>query len=84
MNIPRILDLRSQLDQKSCFLIGPRQTGKSWMIRHSLSDFGVVRHLQGRREIVPGTPDYGVMLETLLFHELRAWADCRGGVGLSY
>ncbi|MBP7864589.1 MAG: hypothetical protein KA419_01460 [Acidobacteria bacterium] len=34
-----------------------------------LFDCGVVRHLQGRREIVPGTPDYGVMLETLLSHE---------------
>ncbi len=36
MNIERIVDLKRELVKKSCFLLGPRQTGKSWLIRHSL------------------------------------------------
>lgn len=38
MEIARILDLRSELREKSCFLFGPRQTGKSWLIRHTLKE----------------------------------------------
>lgn len=34
--IPRALDLRSLLEKKSYFLLGPRQTGKTSLIRHSL------------------------------------------------
>ena len=34
--IPRLLDVASLLEKKSCFLFGPRQTGKSSLIRHSL------------------------------------------------
>ncbi len=37
MDITRILDLESTLKEKSCFLFGPRQTGKSWLIRQRLS-----------------------------------------------
>lgn len=32
--IPRALDISSILQKKSCFLFGPRQTGKSSLIRH--------------------------------------------------
>lgn len=32
--IPRILDLREKLERKSCFLFGPRQTGKSSLVQH--------------------------------------------------
>lgn len=39
MNIERLLDLRKELEKKSFFLFGPRQTGKSWLIRHSLKEF---------------------------------------------
>lgn len=35
--IPRLLDLESRLAKRSCFLFGPRQTGKSTLIRHTLS-----------------------------------------------
>ena len=35
--IPRTLDLSSLLEKKSHFLFGPRQTGKSSLIRHTLS-----------------------------------------------
>ena len=34
--VPRILDLGSRLKAKSHFLFGPRQTGKSTLIRHEL------------------------------------------------
>src|SRR3989338_7803917 len=37
MFIERSLDLEGVLKKKSCFLFGPRQTGKSSLIRHSLS-----------------------------------------------
>jgi predicted AAA+ superfamily ATPase len=36
MFIPRQLDLLETLAQKSCFLFGPRQTGKSMLIRETL------------------------------------------------
>jgi len=35
--IPRILDIRSKLENKSYFLFGPRQTGKSTLVRHELA-----------------------------------------------
>ncbi len=34
--IPRFLDIHSLLEKKSHFLLGPRQTGKSFLIRHTL------------------------------------------------
>ena len=40
-NIPyidRIIDLNSLLDKKSHFLLGPRQTGKTYLIRHTLEN----------------------------------------------
>ena len=36
--IERLIDLKTLLKNKSYFLFGPRQTGKSSLIRHSLSD----------------------------------------------
>jgi predicted AAA+ superfamily ATPase len=37
IQIPRILDLKTALSKKSHFLLGPRQTGKSFAIRAQLS-----------------------------------------------
>ena len=34
----RLLDLPALLQKKSHFLLGPRQTGKTFLIRHSLPD----------------------------------------------
>lgn len=34
-NYNRIIDINQILKRKSCFLFGPRQTGKSWLIRNS-------------------------------------------------
>lgn len=36
--IPRRLDLRAVVERKSCFLFGPRQTGKSTLIRQQFGD----------------------------------------------
>ena len=36
--IPRILDVRALLERKSCFLFGPRQTGKSTLIGQQFAD----------------------------------------------
>lgn len=36
--VPRTLDLAALLERKSHFLIGPRQTGKTSLIRHSLPE----------------------------------------------
>ncbi len=35
-HIERKLDIRPVLERRSCFLFGPRQTGKSWLIRNQL------------------------------------------------
>ena len=35
--IDRLLDLKSLLKKKSLFLLGPRQTGKTSLIRHTLN-----------------------------------------------
>ncbi len=41
MYIPRYLDLNNSLKNKSMFLMGPRQTGKSWLINKCLSEYRV-------------------------------------------
>lgn len=38
MNIQRYLDLLNVVNKKSLFLLGPRQTGKSWLIRNAFKD----------------------------------------------
>ena len=38
-NIARSIHLKDALLQKSCFLFGPRQTGKSWLIRETLKGY---------------------------------------------
>ena len=34
---PRTLNLETELKKKSHFLLGPRATGKSWLVKHQLS-----------------------------------------------
>ena len=38
---PRYLDVRNILNRRSCFLFGPRQTGKSTLVRQQLGDHPV-------------------------------------------
>lgn len=40
-----------------------------------LFDIGVARHLQGRRGLAPGTPEYGDAFESYLFQEIKAFCD---------
>ena len=39
--VPRLLDLSALLEKKSHFLFGPRQTGKTFLIRHTLKGIRV-------------------------------------------
>ena len=45
MDIDRILDLRDLLKKKSFFLFGPRQTGKTYLIRKQLKDRALIINL---------------------------------------
>lgn len=38
-------------------------------------DLGVVRVLQGRKQIQPNTPEFGDFFECFIFHELKAFVD---------
>lgn len=42
MNFARLLDLEALLKKKSFFLLGPRATGKSFLVREQLGDTAVV------------------------------------------
>lgn len=44
--IPRFIDLKKILDKKSCFLFGPRQTGKSLLIRRTIPECRVYNLLE--------------------------------------
>ena len=74
--IPRALDLRGLLAKKSHFLLGPRQTGKTTLVRHALPDTPRYDLLEtatwlalsqnpGRlaEEVTPGTTDEVVIDE---------------------
>lgn len=47
MDIKRIIDIKQELEKKSCFLFGPRQTGKTWLIRHELKGCRTYNLLDG-------------------------------------
>lgn len=50
-----------------------------------LFDNGVVRRLQGRKALVPGTAEYGRAFEGWVMHELGAYADaCRRDTEIAY
>lgn len=46
MNIHRYLDILGTVNKKSVFLFGPRQTGKSWLIRHEFKDHKIYNLLE--------------------------------------
>lgn len=58
--ISRILDIENTLSRKSCLLLGPRQTGKSWLIRQrfpsskvfNLLDLDTYRALSQRPRLI--------------------------------
>ncbi len=47
-------------------------------------DCGVARYLQKRSLVKPGSPEFGELLETLIFHELVSYCDYRGEIDLNY
>lgn len=47
-------------------------------------DCGVVRHLQKRASVHPGSPEFGELLETFIFHELASYCDYAGPLDLNY
>ncbi len=49
-----------------------------------LFDIGVAHHLQQRRHLAPGTPEYGDAFEAYIHHELRTYCDYQGPVSLHY
>jgi len=76
--IPRLVDLQGLLKEKSYFLFGPRQTGKSFLIAHTLQDARVYNLLDnvlfldlnqnpGRlsEEITAGTPPSVVVIDEI-------------------
>ncbi len=40
-----------------------------------LFDIGLARHLQGRRGLAPGTPEYGSAFESYIYQEIKAFCD---------
>lgn len=49
-----------------------------------LFDNGVVHTLQGRRALVPRTPEFGIAFESYIDHELRAYIAYTQRMNLSY
>ena len=45
--------------------------------KYYLFDIGLARHLQGRRGLAPGTPEYGSAFESYIFQEIKAFCDHR-------
>lgn len=43
--------------------------------KYYLFDIGLARHLQGRRGLAPGTPEYGGAFESYVFQEIKAFCD---------
>ena len=47
MNVSRKLDIATVIENKSCFLFGPRQCGKTWLVRNTMPDAHRVDLLRG-------------------------------------
>lgn len=43
--------------------------------KYYLFDIGLARHLQGRRGLAPGTPEYGLAFESYVLQEIKAFCD---------
>ncbi len=66
---PRVLDLSDLVCDRSCFLFGPRQSGKSSFLQRQLHEKPVLYvDLLDRA-------DFGVFFEHFVFLELRAFLD---------
>jgi predicted AAA+ superfamily ATPase len=64
---------------KRSFKRKPLSTSKLYFF-----DCGVVRYLQKRSFIKPGSPEFGELFETFVFHELASYCDYHGALMLNY
>lgn len=63
--VPRILDLRSRIAEKSHFLFGPRQTGKSTLIRNTLPE-AVIFDLNASRDFLNLSRDPSLISDAVM------------------
>ena len=68
--VPRLLDLKKELSQKSCFLFGPRQTGKSSLIRHELKGCRVYNLLDSHTLLTLSQSPHKLSQEITSLHEI--------------
>jgi len=47
-------------------------------------DIGIVRHLQRRRQLQEGSPEFGEAFESYIYHELKTYCDYHGVPELAY
>lgn len=47
-------------------------------------DIGIVRHLQRRRQLQEGSPEFGEAFESYVYHELKTYCDYQGVPDLAY
>lgn len=47
-------------------------------------DIGIVRHLQKRRHLQEGSPEFGEAFESYIYHELKTYCDYQGVPDLAY
>ncbi|MCC6966922.1 MAG: ATP-binding protein [Nitrospira sp.] len=47
-------------------------------------DIGIVRHLQRRRHLQEGSPEFGEAFESYVYHELKTYCDYQGVPDLAY
>ncbi len=64
---------------KRSFKRKPLSTSKLYFF-----DCGVVRYLQKRSSVRSGSPEFGELFETFIFHELMAYCDYHGALALNY
>ena len=64
-HVSRVLDVRSRIAEKSHFLFGPRQTGKSTLIRNTLSD-AVIFDLNVSRDFLNLSRDPSLIADAVM------------------
>jgi Predicted ATPase (AAA+ superfamily) len=64
---------------KRSFKRKPLSTSKLYFF-----DCGVARFLQKRSSVKPGSPEFGELFESFIFHELKAYCDYHGVLELNY
>ncbi len=74
--IERVLNLSALLQKKSHFLLGPRQTGKSFLIAHSLPDVRVYDLLDSATYLTLNQHP-GRIAQELTPQDYKKWNACK-------